>query len=347
MVDVAKVPGMMRAQTRPWGNAARLQDIWFAGASAVAPAYGPPDTATLKMDTWLLTFPRAKDIYDHKIVAGDYWKTPAAEASLRNKIEARGILTGSSPVRIGDLGRPVDIQDLERYQGFPVSSSMTSDPLDDLFGALGDFNLRFVADGRAEPQGGTDWLVTVERVGVYIQDSFDFNGHQPLGFWNETKNEVSKTPGFGFDLVDNGDYRDWRDSHGKGGDFIVFSDIKIITQATPWSFHATGAAATRVVPVLPPLPVPPPSQPAPSAPPAATDVVVVAGDTLSGLAQKNYGDWQLWPLIWDQNRAAIGPRPSMLRIGTSLRLPPRASFTSVQINDARRRSPKWKNSEFP
>src|SRR5689334_7645664 len=98
MVEVAKVPGIMRAQKPPWGNAARLQDIWFARASAVAPAYSSPDTATLKMDTWLLTFPRAKDIYEHKIVAVDYWKTPAAEASLRDKIEKRRILIGSAPV---------------------------------------------------------------------------------------------------------------------------------------------------------------------------------------------------------------------------------------------------------
>jgi hypothetical protein len=340
MVDVAKIPSLMRAQSPSWGNAARLQDVWFGNPGAVAPAYASPDTTTIKMDSWLLTFPRAKKSYDFEIVAVEYWKTPAAEASLRNKIEKRGILSGG-PLRFGDLGRPIDIQDREHYQGMPVSSSMTSDPLDDLFGALGDYNLRFVAEGRAEPQGSTDWLVTVERVGIYVQDSFDFNGHQPLGFWNETTKQVSKTPGFGYDLVDNGDYRDWRSAHGGGGDFIVFSDVKIITQATPWSFHATGGIGTPTVP-----PPSSPSAPPPSVVPSVSELTVRRGDTLSGLAQQHYGDWRLWPLIWDQNRAAIGPQPSTLSIGTRLRLAPLGSFSSVLINDARRRAPKWKNNEI-
>jgi hypothetical protein len=345
MVDVAKIPSLMRAQSPSWGNAARLQDIWFGNPAATAPTYALPDTSTIKMDSWLLTFERAKKTYDHEIVAMEYWKTPMAEASLRSKIEKRGILSGG-PVRFGDLGRPVEVQDPEHYQGMGVSASMRSDPLDDLFGSLGDYNLRFVAEGRAEPLGGTDWLITVERVGIYVQDSFDFNGHQPLGFWNETTKEVSKTPGFGFDLVDNGDYRDWRTANGMGGDFIVFSDVKIIAQAKPWSFHATGAALTPA-----PRPSSPPAAPQPPSPPqtvpSSQDLTVKRGDTLSGLAQQYYGDWQLWPLIWDQNRSAVGPRPSMLAIGTRLRLASSASFTSAQLDDARRRAPKWKNSQFP
>jgi hypothetical protein len=344
MVDVAKIPSIMRAQTPPWDNAARLQDIWFAGpAAAVKPAYASPDTTTLKMDSWLLTFARARHIYDSEIVATEYWKTPAAEASLRRKIEKSGILAGG-PQRFGGLGRPVEVQDPEHYQGKPVSSSLLSDPLDDLFGALGDYNLRFVAEGQAEPLGGTDWLVTVERVGIYIEDSFDFNGFQPLGFWNETKNQVSKSPGFGFDLVTNGDYRAWRAAHGSGGDFLVFSDVKIIAEAKPWSFHATGAVGTPSSPQTPAAG--PPVQPPSAAPPGA-EVTVARGDTLSGLAQRHYGDWRLWPLIWDQNRAAVGPNPSMLRIGTRLRLAPSASFSSLQVNDAHRRAPKWKNNEIP
>jgi hypothetical protein len=342
MVDVAKIPGLMRAQTPSWGNAARLQDIWFGNAAAIAPAYASPDTTTIKIDSWLLTFPRAKHIYDFDIVATDYWKTPAAEASLRRKIEASGILSGG-PQRFGGLGRPVEIQDPEHYQGRPVSSSMVSDPLDDLFGALGDYNLRFVAEGRAEPQGGKNWLVTVEHVGIYVQDSFDFNGHQPLGFWNETTKQVSKAPGLGYDLVDNGDYRDWRTAHRAGGDFIVFSDVKVIPQARPWSFYAFGGTGT---PAAPPSPS---SSAAPSlsATPTVTEVTVRRGDTLSGLAQQYYGDWRLWPLIWDQNRTAIGAAPSTLNIGTQLRLAPLTSFSPLLMSDARRRAPKWKNNEIP
>jgi nucleoid-associated protein YgaU len=69
-------------------------------------------------------------------------------------------------------------------------------------------------------------------------------------------------------------------------------------------------------------------------------------DTLSGLALKHYGDWQLWPLIWDQNRAAIGPFPSRIQSGARLRLAPLTSFSPANVASARKRSPKWKNNEF-
>jgi hypothetical protein len=339
MVDVAKIPGLMRAQSPGWGDAARLQDVWFAGPATIYPKVCPHDTATIKVDSWLLTFARAKATYDSKIIAAEYWKTPKAEASLRGSIESSGVLSGG-PMRFGGLGRPVEVQDPDYYQSMAVESSVM-DPLDDLYGALGAYNLRFVAEGRAEPQGGTDWLVTVERVGVYVQDKFDFNGDQWLGFWSETKKDVSKTPGLGYDLVTNEDYRKWRDAHGNGGDFHVFSDVKIIPEAKPWSFHATGG-----------IPAPAPQSPPPPAPPVApapsiVEVVVRRGDTLSGLAQLHYGDWRLWPLIWDQNRAAVGAQPSMLRIGTRLRLAPTGSFSTAVLDGARRRAPKWKNSEIP
>jgi hypothetical protein len=147
MVDVTKIPSLMRAQSPSWGNAARLQDIWFGNSAATAPAFASPDTTTIKMDSWYLTFPRAQKIYGLEIVDKEHWKTPKAEARLRDLIEKSGILTGGGPIRFGNLGRPVDKQDLEFYQFFNVRSSIASDPLDDLYGALGNYNLHLVAEG--------------------------------------------------------------------------------------------------------------------------------------------------------------------------------------------------------
>ena len=47
----------MRA--RSWLNGARLLDVWFSLPSAIVPSYGSPDTTTIRMGTWALTFPRA------------------------------------------------------------------------------------------------------------------------------------------------------------------------------------------------------------------------------------------------------------------------------------------------
>jgi hypothetical protein len=377
MFDLRKIPVIMRAQSPAWNTAAALQDIWFSRQAHVYPASGaprgPPDTGTVTMD-WLLGFARAKAVYDFKVVAAEYWKTPKAEASLRDWLFKSGRLQGGAK-RFGDLGRAVPVQDADYYQSMSVPTNLFADPLDDLFGALGDYNLRFVAAGRVAPLDYTDWLVTVEQVGVYVQDKFDFNGFQPLGYWNPSTNQVSKLGGLGDSvdrlkrdialspwpvvqrlaeatdqgafLVSNADYRDWRAKHGKGGDFQLFSDLKIIAQAKPWSFHASGAIGTHATPVPPAFERPSPFRRADAGgPPPVLGLVVVPGDTLSGLAARHYGDWQFWPLIWDQNRAAIGPLPSTLKVGTLLRLAPLAGFAPVQQDAARRRAPKWKNSEF-
>jgi len=74
-------------------------------------------------------------------------------------------------------------------------------------------------------------------------------------------------------------------------------------------------------------------------------VVVAHGDTLSGLAGKHYGAQEYWPLIWDYNRAKIGPNPNRIEKGTLLDLPLLSSFSSAQRGDARRRHKSWES--FP
>lgn len=66
----------------------------------------------------------------------------------------------------------------------------------------------------------------------------------------------------------------------------------------------------------------PPPSPSPS--PAATEqsYTVVAGDTLAIIAQRLYGDVNLWRRIYDANRATIGDNPDSLRVGAVLRVPP-------------------------
>jgi hypothetical protein len=80
----------------------------------------------------------------------------------------------------------------------------------------------------------------VEKVGFYIRDHYDFNGLQYLGTWTEdrvlTKAETAFTLSLHgqlvlrlkegpFAAVTNGDFRDYRDKIGKGGDFIIYSDV--------------------------------------------------------------------------------------------------------------------------
>ena len=77
-------------------------------------------------------------------------------------------------------------------------------------------------------------------------------------------------------------------------------------------------------PAAPPSPSPSPS-PSRSPSPAAVgeSYVVAEGDTLATIAEKVYGDPALWRRIYDSNRSTIGENPDAVRIGTTLRIPPK------------------------
>jgi LysM repeat protein len=76
-------------------------------------------------------------------------------------------------------------------------------------------------------------VVVITQVGIYAQDSFDFEGLQYLGQW-PIRTAFGITVGACH--VWNSDFRDWRTSNGKGGDFEVFSDIKATALNPPDSF---------------------------------------------------------------------------------------------------------------
>lgn len=47
-----------------------------------------------------------------------------------------------------------------------------------------------------------------------------------------------------------------------------------------------------------------------------------SGDSLWRIAKAQYGDETKWSIIYDANRATIGPDPARLKVGRSLRIPP-------------------------
>jgi hypothetical protein len=71
--------------------------------------------------------------------------------------------------------------------------------------------------------------------------------------------------------------------------------------------------------------------------PGSADKVhkVVAGDSLSALAKRYYGDIDLWPILYQANRGNVGDTPDNVRIGVSLTIPARERLTTEQIASAR------------
>lgn len=235
---LTNIPRIMRSHG--WHNGARLMDIWFAGARAVAPAYGPPDATTIRMDTWVLTFARAKATYE-QLMKDRIWANAAARIEIGNMLRRSGLLGGDEKPRVfGKLDEPVETQDADyvnqRIVGFGVGD------LDDMSAALGNFAFRILIAGSVvgvPDSGAGAHRVTISEVGVYIRDSYDFNGDQSLGFWDDKDNSVSMINPFSGTAVSNADFRKWRTANGRGGDFIVYSDIKRTLLSPPDVFIAT------------------------------------------------------------------------------------------------------------
>lgn len=77
----------------------------------------------------------------------------------------------------------------------------------------------------------------------------------------------------------------------------------------------------QVLTIPQPCPSPCPL-PEPGPVPCGGTYTVIAGDTLSSIAQRAYGDANQWPRIFDANRAVIGSDPNLIFPGQQLFIPP-------------------------
>jgi hypothetical protein len=230
--DIRLVPTIMRQ--RGWTQGAALQDRWFSLLPCTKPNYClPPDTTTVTMG-WVLQYDRAKATYA-EIFSKELWKTENARKALLRTLTEKGVLPTTVP-KAFPLGgnyanQGTDTLDSFSTQYHSFKSSPLGDPLDGLYGALGSFTFKLVVCGQVSPvkEKPGKYTVAVDKVGVYVRDSFDFNDDgfisQPLGYWSAKHMDVSKSPGTDFEYVTNADYRAWRDKHSRGGDFLVFSDV--------------------------------------------------------------------------------------------------------------------------
>jgi hypothetical protein len=102
------------------------------------------------------------------------------------------------------------------------------------------------------------------------------------------------------------------------------------------------------------LPADPNNPPAP--PPEAPNTTlytVVAGDSLSLIAAKTYGDgtakrrgnpgWKWWPYLWEINKSVVGCNWNALRVGMVLALPVPESLPQDRMAEIHGRAFDWKN----
>jgi nucleoid-associated protein YgaU len=115
---------------------------------------------------------------------------------------------------------------------------------------------------------------------------------------------------------------------GGGGGGSQATVVATVPSASPVASPQRPALAS---PVTASSPVVPSASP----PPATTSTgggggneqtyEIQSGDTLLSIAEQFYGDNTQWRKIYDANRDVIGSNPDALKVGTTLKIPPKDS----------------------
>lgn len=221
------------------------------------------DSTTVKME-WVLSFTRAKDAFQELVQGGV--RTPEALDVLKTKLapyKNRPDLWTPREVPSDALEfhkkfqfqrQNVNATWGQRIAAFLARSTAAAGVPDDLTGALGAFNFyAAVAFARFEPAGAyTQAIVT--HIAVYVRDPYEFSDDKYLGHWSPSHvavvpaHQVAGGKGW-LDYpvvqgsvyekdsvlypVTNKDYRDWRQLHRQGGDFMIYTDRLTVRLASP------------------------------------------------------------------------------------------------------------------
>ncbi|MDX1605391.1 MAG: DUF6402 family protein [Candidatus Competibacterales bacterium] len=268
---VTDIPKIMKA--KGWLKGKALMEGWFARPANDKPRKGRPDTQTITMH-WVLGYRRAKQSFD-KAVKGQVWVNPAARGEIVKMLHRKGHLTfnsiGNEP--FGDFTLPVTKIDDDYVQyktvggdGYYYGSYLEGyfnnyghyfygyDTMDDMTAALGRFVFRIAVKGTVSPEKNNRRTITVEKAAFYVRDSYDFNGDQFLGLWDKDDNSVSAWKLGSGSWIENKDFRDYRKKTGWGGDYLIYSDLKIVDSRHSFGIQRVGNAYMvdgLAVPVMP------------------------------------------------------------------------------------------------
>lgn len=212
-----------------WIVAARLIEHWLSGPAKIMPepvregevsakSYGVYNSSIVSME-WVQSFPRAK-------IAVSELKTKLRSDKAKKAIIGK-IFRNFPGVSISDKtllhidNTQLDVVDLHTKWQFQFQSAGSiTDTLDGLTAGLGRFSV-MAAIRKAEVVG---FEVRVSKIGIYVRDTFDFSGWQPLGCW--TDNDVTR---FGVNQyctrMSNDVFEEYRIKNDRGMDFLIFSDV--------------------------------------------------------------------------------------------------------------------------
>lgn len=239
-IDLTKIPGVM--WKNGWTKGAQLMTKWFS-RRALPNALGNKwvtslvncDTTTIKL-WWVLTYSQPNGIY-RKIWREQMWQNMPARKELIKQLKMTGKVGKPGTVTFGDFRQSVPTIDMYQYviNSLPFSpgATMNSVGLNDLIAALASFNFKVAVTGSV-----TGSVVTIKQASIFVKDTYDFQKPvQALGTWDIADATVGRVMNRGGIPVTNEHFREWRKLHGRGGDFLVYTDMKIINLTAPVSFN--------------------------------------------------------------------------------------------------------------
>jgi len=249
---LTRLPGAM--DRMGWYTAGALMQRWFDNPAWTMPAeWKNPRTqpGSMSLDAshcddrivtmeWAMKFSSCRRAVE---VAAGRIATNNAIDLLQRRLKAARWVPGA-PFDLGFYGMSAIQMDAVSQVNI-ADLGDTLDTLDDMYGALGKATVKVGVVGTAYSEldpvtNRARHYFKVAYLGFYIRDNYDFNGSQYLGTWTEnrvlSKSEtiLSLTPSgqsiihFGqepFAAVSNPDFRNYRSKTGKGGDFVIYSDV--------------------------------------------------------------------------------------------------------------------------
>lgn len=232
--QLIEIPEVMEKKMQA-GVGAALMRRWFASPKFVLPENWRAgdkdfltvpsqhlDTAIVKMD-WVRRFTRANvaiSTLERRL------NTALALKELRRVLKRQHFLTNGKE-KIGQAESAVVLHETSHLNSVAVAYGGGVDPLDC---GLAAFTMHVAVSGTAEPLAGAmpnqkSHRISIERLNFYVRDSYDFNTEdEPLGYWGREGASASVFH-VGMSYVENRQFRLWRERHGRGGDFIIFSDV--------------------------------------------------------------------------------------------------------------------------
>jgi len=282
MLVITDLPDIMQSQG--WPVAASAMRRWFGGTAWTMPPNVkegrvlmtelPPSALEdnlLKME-WALSFGRIKSAYE--LLTTEKWNNPAATVRLAGLVRDEAMQrtkqgkNANDEWRFGDFDKPPKSVSATSQVNFLTVGAL-HDPLDDFYGAVGRGTLDVAVSGMVKRAKDGKQTITIDMLGVYLRDTYDFNGDQPLGAWTRngidrstfdqfvnayvrsypaiaTTTTTTPAPAGGKKddptqryAVSNGDFRRFRAETGRGGDYVSVSDVRVLRLATPQVLELT------------------------------------------------------------------------------------------------------------